>query len=75
MTSPNELHERRALLDRLRESGDPVALAKADELQRTYHADEMAGLAADVYASAMRQGEPPAGWTSGSSCAGMALSQ
>jgi hypothetical protein len=63
MSTANELHERQALLQQLRETGDPAALAEAAKLQRVYHDDEMAGLAADVYASAMHKGTPPTGWT------------
>ena len=63
MSTLNELYERQALLQQLRETGDPVAMAEAAKLQRSYHDDEMAGLAADVYASAMHQGKSPTGWT------------
>lgn len=63
MSTLNELHERQTLLQQLRETGDPAAMAEAAKLQRSYHDDEMAGLAADVYASAMHQGTPPTGWT------------
>lgn len=64
-----ELKERQVLLQQLRSSGNPAAIARADELQRTYHDDHMAALAKDTYWSAMgslapEEGKhPPAGWT------------
>lgn len=66
--SAEELKERQVLLQQLRSSGDPVAIARADELQRTYHDDNMAVLAKDTYWSAMgkhapEEGrKPPVGW-------------
>ncbi len=63
-----ELKERQTLLSQLRESGDPAATARANELQRTYHDDNMAVLAKDTYWSAMGDKAPeegksaPAGW-------------
>ena len=63
-----ELKERQALLSRLRSSGDPAAIAQANELQRTYHDDNMAVLAKDTYWSAMGKEAPeegrkaPPGW-------------
>ncbi|MEI2454400.1 XVIPCD domain-containing protein [Lysobacter firmicutimachus] len=66
--SVEALKERQALLKQLRESGDPAAVARADELQRTYHADNMAVLAKDTYLSAMEprapdeRTQPPPGW-------------
>lgn len=63
-----EHQKRRELLDQLRSSGDPAAVARADELQRVYHADNMAALAKDTYWSAMgaeapTEGKnPPPGW-------------
>lgn len=66
--SAQELKARQDLLFQLRGSGDPAAIVRADELQRTYHDDNMAALAKDTYWSAMgdhapREGRnPPAGW-------------
>lgn len=63
-----ELKERQALLSRLRASGDPAAIAQANQLQRTYHDDNMAVLAKDTYWSAMGKEAPeegqkaPPGW-------------
>lgn len=54
------IQEQNVLVQQLRDSGQDSA---ADKLQETYHAREMSGLAADVYQSAKRDGEPPAGWT------------
>lgn len=56
-----ELKERRDLIGQLRGSGDATAIARADELQRTYHDDNMAALAKDTYWSAMGAGAPPEG--------------
>lgn len=62
------LKDRQALLQQLRESGDPAAIARASELERTYHADNMAVLAKDTYWSAMEGKAPdegkhaPPGW-------------
>jgi len=64
----DELKTRQDLLRQLRGSGDPAAIARADELQRTYHDDNMAVLAKDTYWSAMgskapEEGRnPPPGW-------------
>jgi hypothetical protein len=66
--SAEELKERQALLSRLRDGGDPAAIARANELQRTYHDDNMAVLAKDTYWSAMGKDAPeegqkaPPGW-------------
>lgn len=60
----DELKERRELLSQLRGSGDPTAIARADELHRTYHDDQMAALAKDTYWSAMGAGAPPEGRSS-----------
>lgn len=63
-----EIRERQALLGRLRDSGDPAAIDRANELQRTYHAENMAVLAKDAYWSAMGEEAPeegrkaPPGW-------------
>ncbi len=69
MFPTKEDHQKRlALLDQLRASGDPAAIAKADELQRAYHADNMAVLAKDTYFAAMgnkaepHEQLPPPGW-------------
>lgn len=60
-------HEgRRALLGALRDSGDPALLTQADELERHYHARELALLSHDVYDVARQSGAPPAGWVRGS---------
>lgn len=63
-----ELKERQVLLSHLRDSGDPAAITQANELQRTYHDDNMAVLAKDTYWSAMGKEAPeegqkaPPGW-------------
>lgn len=54
------IQEQNLLVQQLRESGNDN---EANRLQETYHAREMAGLAADVYLSAKRDGSPPTGWT------------
>jgi len=54
------VQEQNRLVQKLRDSGNDT---QADLLQETYHAREMSGLAADVYLSAKKEGEPPAGWT------------
>ena len=54
------VQEQNRLVQQLRDSGNDT---QADLLQETYHAREMSGLAADVYLSAKKEGEPPAGWT------------
>lgn len=67
-----ELKERQVFLHGLRTSGDPAASARANEMERLYHDDNMAVLAKDVYFSAMDEGadeeyqKAPPGWTRGS---------
>jgi hypothetical protein len=63
MTHPTELRERHALIAALQQTNDPAAAAKAAQLRRSFHDDEMAGLANDVYDAAMHKGQAPAGWT------------
>ncbi|MBT2748015.1 MULTISPECIES: XVIPCD domain-containing protein [unclassified Lysobacter] len=64
----DELKARQDLLRQMRGSGDPTAIARANELQRTYHDDNMAVLAKDTYWSAMGEHAPdegkksPPGW-------------
>lgn len=58
-TRARVIQEQNRLVEQLRESGNDN---EADRLQETYHASEMAGLAADVYLSAKGDGKPPAGW-------------
>lgn len=54
------IQEQREFVEQLRARGNGK---DADRLQETYHAREMSELASDVYQSAKRAGEPPAGWT------------
>lgn len=67
-----ELKERQAFLQTLRASGDPAALARASEMTRVFHDENMGVLAKDVYFSAMDKGaeeehqQAPPGWTRGS---------
>jgi hypothetical protein len=64
----DELKARQDLLRRLHDSGNPAAIARADELQRTYHDDNMAVLSKDTYWSAMGEHateegkKSPPGW-------------
>ncbi len=58
-TRARAIQEQSRLVEQLRESGND---SEADRLQETYHASEMAGLAADVYQSAKGDGKPPVGW-------------
>lgn len=53
------VQEQDRLVQQLRDSGQA---AQADRLQETYHAREMAALAADVYEAARKDGESPMGW-------------
>lgn len=62
MSTPAEHRERQALLGELRAQDNPETRRQADALRQLYHDREMAGLADDVYAAAMHQGEPPPGW-------------
>jgi len=54
------IQERNLLVEQLLASGHADEAAK---LRETYHAREMAGLAADVYLSAAGEGKAPVGWT------------
>lgn len=58
-----QLTEERQLVDRMRQAG---LGAEAERLSGDYHGRQMAGLAADVYAAARRDGQPPTGWIRGS---------
>jgi len=58
-----EFQSEQALLQQLRNSGDPASMQRADELQRLYHGRQMALLSTDVYAAAKGEGTPPPGWT------------
>ncbi|MGO1071099.1 hypothetical protein [Lysobacter sp. CA199] len=64
-----ELKERQVFLQTLRASGDPAAVARANEMDGLFHDDNMAVLAKDVYFSAMDEGaeedqqKAPPGWT------------
>ena len=57
-----EFQNEQALLQQLRTSGDSVSVRRADELQRLYHARQMALLSADIYPAAKGEGAPPSGW-------------
>jgi hypothetical protein len=57
-----EFQNEQALLQQLRTSGDPISMHRADELQRLYHARQMALLSADIYPAAKGEGAPPPGW-------------
>ena len=54
--------EREALIHRLRNSNNPAAHARADELQDMYHARQLGALSEDVYDAARHEGNPPNGW-------------
>lgn len=62
MSTAQKLRERTELLQQLRDSGDPGALARAGTLQKTWHDEQMALLSKDTYLSAMHAGTPPPGW-------------
>ncbi|TDK24393.1 phospholipase [Luteimonas aestuarii] len=55
-----------ALLQSLRDSGDPALVQRAEALQQQYHDFEKALLADDVYDAAKGEGRPPVGWRRGS---------
>ena len=58
-----QLTEERQLVESLRQAGRGT---EAERLSTDYHGRQMAGLAADVYASARGDGQPPTGWIRGS---------
>jgi hypothetical protein len=62
MNTREELRQRQQLLDELRVTGHPDALAQAERLQTHYHYGQMAAISADAYQSAAREGQPPLGW-------------
>ena len=58
-----QITEERQLVDRLRQAGLGT---EAERLSADYHGRQISGLAADVYASARGEGQPPTGWIRGS---------
>ena len=58
-----QLTEERQLVERLQRAGLDT---QADRLAADYHGRQISGLAADVYASARGEGQPPTGWIRGS---------
>ena len=58
-----EFQNEQALLQQLRNSGDPASVRNASQLQQLYHHRQMALLSADVYHDAEGVGTPPPGWT------------
>lgn len=62
MPNPSEFTERHHLLQKLRESGNPAAVAHADALDKSYHDEQMALLSDDVYDAAREEGRAPHGW-------------
>lgn len=58
-----QVHQRQALLARMRASGDPQLIQDADALQQLYHVRDMAELSGDVYRSAAHEpASPGLGW-------------
>ena len=61
-----QIRQQQSLIANLRAQADPELAKHAEQLERQYHAREMAGLADDVYRSAAHEPPVQLGWRRGS---------